>query len=100
MMPLSPLQTSVRSNGQASAPESLVHSQITLKVPQAAGDNSKTPASKMGTSVCSCTVAGEGCFGADGVQKGTFQHHTQSRPTGGAQKKPSLQAELESTRAG
>ena len=45
-MPLSPLQAWVYSNGQASAPESLVHSQITLKVPQAAGDHSIAPASK------------------------------------------------------
>jgi len=44
-------------------------------------------------------VAGEGYCEGDGVQKSIFQHHSQSRHTGGAQKKPSLQAELESTRA-
>lgn len=45
MMPLSALQASVHSNGQAAVPRSLVPSQIRLKVPQAAGGNSIAPAS-------------------------------------------------------
>lgn len=47
VMPLSPLQASVHSNGQAAVPGSLVPSQIRLKIPQEAGGNSITPASTM-----------------------------------------------------